>query len=576
MMPHHIESPPPKAGSDSPSISQAASAPSGVQNGQFTKSQQPSGHVRGTRGREDPNDERLTGEPQQKQLDEEATEPFPPGLFRVPVPNRLFAEIPHRSDAALRCLLAMIHRSWRFDPEKEAWGHKGEAFSRAEIQGDAGLSDQGARNGLAELEEAGWTEVDRSGKAHRHQLKVGVPSRRYTYLPTRLLEETERLPSGTALRALLAIFRATWGWTQGLGYFPDENRSGVSHRRWARLSKRDLARRTGRSENAVRTALSALEGKWVGTARPDRGACAYRVIGGAFVPQPSEKSQNPSTKISETDGSKRLSTASNEVPAWGPIANRLTPDRQQIEPPTSLKEGSKENKQTGGASSNPGEQTPPEGLEEGVGEDAVRGQDNSSRKGEKPSQMQAVSSDRGQVGEDDRLFSGFSQCKRELAQKLVNVGVWPRRVRECLRRYSADRIEANFELYRERAPEIENDGAWLCAAITDGYAISRNQQKASVDREKGNRQGSEEKGEGSSGQTPGSTPTLPSHKEKISARRKEILLQRHPKTEGEHFHRFRHAENPDEKQFLYFDPAIGGPDNRTDRNRRTSRKRPVR
>jgi hypothetical protein len=192
----------------------------------------------------------------------------------------------------------------------------------------------------------------------------------------------------------------------------------------------------------------------------------------------------------------------------------------------------------------------------------VRRKNKSSKRGEEIPQRQRSSSDSGQARDEAPSFSDFSERKQELAQKLVNVGVWPRRVRECLRRYSANRIETNFELYRERAPEIEDDGAWLCAAITDGYAIGRHRQETSGNREKGASEGSEEGGGGSSSQTHGSVPTLPSHKEKISARRKEILLQRHPETEGKHFHRFRHAENPDEKQFLYFDPKKGGPKER--------------
>ena len=585
-MPRYIESPRPKASSDSLSSLQASSAPSAARNGQFTEFQQPSRPAGSAGGEGKPNGS-PPGEPEQNEIggnkiDEEATEPFPPGIFRVPVPNRLFSEMPRMSDVALRCLLAMIHRSWHFAPEEEAWIHRGETFGRAEIQGDAGLSDQGARNGLSELEEAGWTEVDRSGKAHRHRLTVGVPSRRYTYLPTHLLRETERLPSGTALRALLAIFRATWGWTQELHPSSDKNRSGPAHRRWARLSRTDLARRTGRSENAVRTALSALEGEWVGTARPGRGACAYRVIGSAFAPQPSGENQDPSPKTPEAEDRKSLSKSSSGAPAWGLIANGLIPDRQQIEPPTSIKENFKESKQTRGASSDLPDQIPTEAPPEKGGEEgAVRkknssSENNSSEVGEKLPQRQQPTSNAEEVREESQSFSEFSQRKRELAQKLMNVGVWPRRVRECLRRYSADRIEANFELYRERAPEIEDDGAWLCAAITDGYAIGRHRQETSGNRENGAPEGSEEGGGGSSSQTHGSVPTLPSHKEKISARRKQMLIRRHPGAKGDHFHRFRHAESPDKKQFLYFDPSIGGPNSRTIRNRRASEKRLVR
>lgn len=59
-----------------------------------------------------------------------------------------------------------------------------------------------------------------------------------------------------------------------------------------------------------------------------------------------------------------------------------------------------------------------------------------------------------------------------MARKLANVGVWPRRIVEVLRRYASERIEANFQLYRRRAAEdvIHRPGAWLYRAITQGFA----------------------------------------------------------------------------------------------------------
>jgi hypothetical protein len=61
--------------------------------------------------------------------------------------------------------------------------------------------------------------------------------------------------------------------------------------------------------------------------------------------------------------------------------------------------------------------------------------------------------------------------KRPLARKLLNVGVWPRRIPALLRRFSAGRIEENFQLYRQRAAEetIHRPGAWLDRAITQGF-----------------------------------------------------------------------------------------------------------
>jgi hypothetical protein len=74
----------------------------------------------------------------------------------------------------------------------------------------------------------------------------------------------------------------------------------------------------------------------------------------------------------------------------------------------------------------------------------------------------------------EAFITGFSEKKRELGQKLANVGVWPRRIPELLRTFSAERIEENFEYYRQEARkrEIFNPGAWLNDAITKGYATS--------------------------------------------------------------------------------------------------------
>ncbi|PSQ94065.1 MAG: hypothetical protein BRD30_00685, partial [Bacteroidetes bacterium QH_2_63_10] len=216
-------------------------------------------------------------------------EPFPPDLFRMPVPDRVFSEMPGLSDVALRCLLALIQKSFRFDPEASTWTCPERSFSRQEIETATGLSDQGTRNGLADLEEAGWADVDRSGQSYRYALRIGVPTQRYTYVPTALLEEVSNLPSATALRVLLAVLRATWGWTS------EEQRSGETvsqtaqkqtvHQRWAELPTGTLSGLTGRSEPTLREALGALEGEWIARVQPGQGAYLYRILPGAFEPE---------------------------------------------------------------------------------------------------------------------------------------------------------------------------------------------------------------------------------------------------------------------------------------------------
>jgi hypothetical protein len=158
----------------------------------------------------------------------------------------------------------------------------------------------------------------------------------------------------------------------------------------------------------------------------------------------------------------------------------------------------------------------------------------------------------------------FSERKQSLYRKLTNAGVWPDRAEECLRHYSPARIEANFELFRERAPEIDDHGAWLCAAITDGYADC-SPQAESVQAEDGRLD--RHSGADSSETIPPGTDSRPDHKkpdhkQKVTAQQKRTLIRTCAKVKPEHFHRYRHAESPTEKQFLYFDPEIGGPTGR--------------
>ena len=63
--------------------------------------------------------------------------------------------------------------------------------------------------------------------------------------------------------------------------------------------------------------------------------------------------------------------------------------------------------------------------------------------------------------------------QRQWGKTLRNVGVSSYRIRQILQRYAPERIEANFELYRQRASEtsIKNPGAYLAQAITEGWAL---------------------------------------------------------------------------------------------------------
>jgi len=540
-MPHRSKSAGPEQGSRNPSENPPSPTNSPSYGGGFTESKQSA-----------PNDPGQT--PPSEGVDPEITEPFPPDLFRMPVPDRVFSEMPSMSDAALRCLLALIRESFRFDPEASTWMCPERSFSRQEIETATGLSDQGTRNGLADLEEAGWADVDRSGQSYRYALRIGVPSQRYTYVPTALLEEVSDLPSATALRVLLAVLRATWGWTSE-EQRSDETASQTAqeqtvHQRWAELATSTLSGLVGCSEPAIREAIGALEEEWISRVQPGHGAYLYRILPGAFKPEGQATGGEERLEENRPENPPSLENPSSSAGASSDagVPNEITPDRQRNYPPSSHKESSGRDKQN----------TKPDSEE------------TSSPQADPadPKRKSAVPNPENNSGGEapDTDLSEFSERKQSLYRKLTNAGVWPDRAKECLRRYSPARIEANFELFRERAPEIDDHGAWLCAAITDGYAdfgktpSSRAFNQISEDSPTGN-SSREDRAKQASGSRTGSHRTggPPEHKQKVSPEEKKRLVRRHEGVNPEHFHRFRHPERPSEKQFLYLDPAKGGP-----------------
>jgi hypothetical protein len=442
--------------------------------------------------------------------------------------------MPILSDTALRTLLALLRHSFRFDPAASRWVHPGDWFERSDIERASGLSDQGTRNGLQELEEEGWAEVDRTGRSHRYRLRAEVPDCRYTQVPTALLDTASTLDSGTGLRIVLAVLRRTWGWTSTVTD-PETGRTQVEHDRWAQISTAALAAATGRSKTAIAAAVESLQGRWIERVRPGTGAYQYRFLPGSIVMESSGDRHRVSSSFSEA------------------IANDLTPDRQRSDPPTSSIEKRDRNKQQGDSRSKSNRRAAHGGTSSRAS-DAMPDSENDSER-----------------TTTDVDASGLSPRKQALGRKLVNVGVWPHRARECLRRYSAARIEANFELYRERADEISDGGAWLCAAITDGYApVGRYHDARGADRTgaQGSSRGERAPADSSSSYSDASSsgaPQLekPSHKAKVSAEEKSALIRHCRSVTEEDFHRYRCSPEPGEKQFLYFDPAIGGPTCRT-------------
>ena len=519
-MPHSNIGARAKPGSNSPANSPQKAAPPSPQ---FTESQQfsPPGGPDPAKSNPD-STERLS--PEKLSLD--ATEPFPDGLFRVPIPNVVFGRMPSVSDSALRCLLALVHLSFRFDPAKGEWVHAGEWLTRSDVEAASGLSDQGTRNGLAELRSLGWATADPASRSHRFRLEIEVPARRFTYVPTALLEELSTFDAGTELRVVLAVLRGTWGWTSQ-EMDPQSGDLRVVHDRWAQLSNRELAKATGRSETAVTRAAKALQGEWLGRVRPGNGPHQYR-----FLP--------------EAIGNDRGEEPGKQDSSFGGDANDLTPDRQNSDPPSFNKEScSKDKHSQAPKRGGPAQKTEPASRKGG----AVPTE---QPRGDRPAPAGRDHQKRRTSGESSPSpdFSDLSPEKRALAEKLANVGVWAGRIAEILSRFSRSRVRANFELYRQRAAEqtIRKPGAWLHEAITEGYALEPSGEDGS--------------GEDGLGEAPkGGLPAL-KHKETVSEAKKEACVaQGIPE---ERFHRCLSGSGAGgEPQFMYFDPEVGRPTSRT-------------
>jgi hypothetical protein len=475
----------------------------------------------------------------------------------MPVPDRVFTEMPEMSDSALRSLLALARLSFRFDPEEGSWVKPGRSFTRAEIQSESGLSAQGTRNGLSELEEmgsqetgsqetgpeTGYVSADRSGRGHEYELLISVPTSRYTYVPTALLEAASGI-GGTELRLVLAVLRGTWGWTAQGCTARQESKNGSEngrqtpeHRRWARLSAAELSRLTGRSETAVKEAARELQGQFLERLRPTGGAYYYRFLPSAvrpnIGPQDAPRGKTDSEKANgfeKTNGSeeapepagvrvKKKKRAWVRLPLCGGIANDLTPDRQRSDPPHINRDGSLEKKaQHGARAGNPsGKSVKPKPVRSAVpekssssgsscrrgspsrndnhqgsgrhrgsrrrpggghdterdtetGKRSPRSREAASRR-KRSSRSEGDSSNQTSTRASRPSLGEFPERLQSLGKALMNAGVWPEAATKLLRRFSEERIRANFALFRERAPSVKRPGAWLRKAITEGYAL---------------------------------------------------------------------------------------------------------
>jgi hypothetical protein len=429
--------------------------------------------------------------------------------------------MPKMSDSALRCLLALIQLSFRFDPAEGEWVHNGDWFNRSDIEGECGLSNQGTRDGLNELESIGWARVDRSGRSHHYRLELEVPNRQFTYVPTALLEGADDIASGTELRVVLAVLRGTWGWTCK-ETDPERGNLRDAHDRWEQFSNRELAKATGRSKTAVTKAAKALQGEWIDRVRPGNGAYQYRFLQEA---------------ITDTlgDGS------GNRDSFCGGGANDLPPDRQNSAPLSFYRESLPRDKHRQPRKAN-APKSKAEPLTSGTGAVLVENQRQSRSE---PTDPGKPGPGKPQEGSPTADFNDLSPEKRDLAEKLGNVGVWAGRIAELLSRFSTKRIRANFQLYRRRASEqtIRKPGAWLCQAITQGYALTSSNAEAQ--------------------DSPPETSSLPplEHKETVSEEKKDVYVAQG--VGEDRFHRCL-SENgaASQPQFMYFDPEAGGPTRR--------------
>ncbi|WP_103017700.1 hypothetical protein [Salinibacter ruber] len=604
-MPHLLKSARARLGSNSPADPLQKAAPPSPQ---FTESQQsssPSGPDR--EGKSPDAADRLPSEklPSEKLPSEElpseelspeelppgelspgklsldATEPFPPGLFRVPIPNAVFGRMPEMSDSALRCLLALIHLSFRFDPAEGEWTSAEGWLSRSDVEAASGLSGQGTRNGLSELESIGWACVDRSGRSYHYQLALGVPTARFTQVPTALLDKLPALDTGTDLRVVLAVLRGTWGWTSK-EMDPQSGTLQAVHDRWTELSSRALAKMTGRSKTAVTRAAKALQGTWIGRVRPESGACRYRFLPEAVGDTPGSSFESKGSleneRSSESERSSGSGRSEDSESFCRGDANDLTPDRQNSDPPSFHKESFSRDKhsqlpqrdesgrETKGSPSGK-RSAVPDKKQNGTGRPLKTRSRSRKSRGHSKNRMPGEETARGRapgLASEDRSppadFSDLPVEKRQLAKKLANVGVWAGRVAELLSRFSCDRIRANFQLYRRRAAEqtIRKPGAWLYKAITDGYVLPSSESETGDPSSTGKAPAG-----GASAGSPSSCGTLSSleHKETVSEAEKDEYIAQG--VSEERFHRCLSGRGGGRgPQYMYFDPEAGGPTRR--------------
>ncbi len=303
---------------------------------------------------------------------------------------------------------------------------------------------------------------------------------------------------------------------------PDTGGSEAFHKRWDRLPISKPAVKTSYSTTALRQATCRLEETYVERARPEGpgGAYHYHIHPGVFEPSKTKTDKDQIDKV-RTDEAQ----TGGEEPSWREPDGKESDQRKTSSRKTSAS-----------------------------GEEAsTRRRDQTAGKASSGSRFPEKDSP-----EKDFSETGFSETESGLLRKLTNAGVWPREAGKLVQRYSASRVEANFQLWRRRkndpeAPSVGTDGAFLRAAIAEGNGSGKETtstrkaapaKKAALAKKVAPAQ-------------------KVSHKQKVSPREKRRLT-REEGMDPAHFHRYRRArsqedQSPEEKQFLYLDPAAGGP-----------------
>jgi hypothetical protein len=135
----------------------------------------------------------------------------------------------------------------------------------------------------------------------------------------------------------------------------------------------------------------------------------------------------------------------------------------------------------------------------------------------------------------------------------MNAGVWPKAATKLLRRFSEERIRANFALFRQRAPSIKRPGAWLRKAITEGYALPSPSGRAGQSGFSGRESPPDSPAsrvDDESGARSAGGHSLPEPGTKVSETRRRSLIRKGLATETD-FDKFADYDDPERLQHFF-------------------------